>query len=255
MNAVSRIQKDKKLLTGAGYEYLSEEAITGHLHDAFSEAGLIIVPSDMEIISMEQEQTAKGSMQFHAIIRVAYTFYNVDSEEQIRVSAIGEGADYNDKALQKAMTSAYKYALRQSFVISTGIDADDTASEPIVMKTEPKKIEPKKAEPKAEPKETLKIEPAYIRKLAGGKGLTTAGLNAYLLKKFNTIHVSKLNDEQIAFVKAYIDKCEDSHIENANKAGEKMFPHKECTANAECKLLEGDNCSITKQYCGYLENK
>ena len=39
----------------------------------------------------------------------------------------GEGSDTGDKASNKALTGAYKYALRQTFCIETG---DDPASTP-----------------------------------------------------------------------------------------------------------------------------
>ena len=55
----------------------------------------------------------------------------------IDVTAPGEGADSGDKSGNKANTCAYKYALRQTFVIETGDDPDEEASEKSQRATQP----------------------------------------------------------------------------------------------------------------------
>ena len=54
-----------------------------------------------------------------------YRFVDARSGEELSVRVAGEGADAGDKAPYKAMTGALKYALLQSFLLSTGDDPED----------------------------------------------------------------------------------------------------------------------------------
>jgi hypothetical protein len=54
-----------------------------------------------------------------------YRFVDARSGEELTVRVAGEGADPGDKAPYKAMTGALKYALLQSFLLSTGDDPED----------------------------------------------------------------------------------------------------------------------------------
>ena len=54
-----------------------------------------------------------------------YRFVDARSGEELTVRVPGEGADAGDKAPYKAMTGALKYALLQSFLLSTGDDPED----------------------------------------------------------------------------------------------------------------------------------
>lgn len=123
--------KDGKMQGSAGnYGYLSEEQIVTRLHGYCGEVGLVIAPASMEILTERQDTTSSGKIMHVARILVTYTFIDPDEPESVLVvQALGEGADMGDKCLNKAMTGAFKYALRQSFMISTGDDPDHVASE------------------------------------------------------------------------------------------------------------------------------
>ena len=109
MEKVQYLQKDGTVSYGStNYGYLSEEKITNSLNKAFREVGLIIYPSNMEVVSNT------GNM---AQIRATYKIQDTDSEEFIEVQTIGEGQDKGDKKMNKAMTAAFKYAQRQAFMI------------------------------------------------------------------------------------------------------------------------------------------
>jgi hypothetical protein len=60
-----------------------------------------------------------------ARVVMAYTFSDVDSGEELVAKVAGQGLDTGDKAPYKAMTGALKYALLQSFLLSTGDDPED----------------------------------------------------------------------------------------------------------------------------------
>jgi hypothetical protein len=130
MQAVGYMKKDKQLQGGGSYSYLSAEKITSELHAAFADAGLIVFPLAMEMLRETRTDTTKaGSQLFNERILATYRFMDTEDGSTIDAQAIGEGSDQGDKVMNKCMTAAYKYCLRQTFMISTGADPDATPSE------------------------------------------------------------------------------------------------------------------------------
>ena len=66
----------------------------------------------------EERVTAKGSALLSAILKVRYHFTAIDGSE-VCATVIGEGMDSGDKASNKALAVAYKYACFQVFCIPT----------------------------------------------------------------------------------------------------------------------------------------
>jgi hypothetical protein len=126
MKEVGYIKKDKKLEGGARYNYLSEEKITSELHAVFADLGIVVAPINMEILDNRTDTTRSGGMMYNTRIRATFRFS--DGEDSLDVMTLGEGSDQGDKTLNKCMTAAFKYALRQVMLISTGNDPDDTPS-------------------------------------------------------------------------------------------------------------------------------
>jgi hypothetical protein len=105
---------------GIKYSYLSEEKITGIIRELMVKHGLIIVPETMEELEPVENITR---------IKVTYRIGSVDDDSSITVQTLGYGKDSGDKGIYKAMTGAFKYAQRETFMISTGDDPDKTSSE------------------------------------------------------------------------------------------------------------------------------
>src|SRR5690606_30131319 len=80
----------------------------------------------------EERQTQKGGALIYSVIDVKFTFY---AEDGSSVSSIikGEAMDSGDKATNKAISTALKYALMQMFLIPTEekIDTEYESPEPI----------------------------------------------------------------------------------------------------------------------------
>lgn len=132
MKKVEYLQKDGRVEFGrTRYSFLSEEKITTETRKAMAEVGLILYPINMEILDKEEITTKNGTARAFAI-KVTYRIQDTESEEYIDVQALGEGMDSGDKALNKAMTGAFKYAQRQSFMIPTGDDPDYTSSDEMI---------------------------------------------------------------------------------------------------------------------------
>lgn len=124
---VGYVQKQKSLqLT---YTYASESGFIQALRPSFINHGIIVRVANMEIVNLENYETAKGTAMTRAIVSANVEFIHTPTVTTLTVQALGEGADAGDKAVNKAMTDMYKYALRQAFMIETGDDPDAEASE------------------------------------------------------------------------------------------------------------------------------
>lgn len=157
MARVPYVQKQKA--DGLRYTFAGEAAFIEKLHPAMVEAGLTIAPEGMVLVHHEAYKTASGAAMNRVIVQGTYRLSHVSGQSEV-IQCLGEGADSGDKAVNKAMTGAYKYALRQSFLIETGNDPDDTPSEQ--LQRAPKKAAPPRAE---EPRLTgLKILAAASEK-------------------------------------------------------------------------------------------
>jgi hypothetical protein len=62
------------------------------------------------------------------VAAVTYRLTHASSGESEDCQVLGEASDAGDKAAPKALTGAYKYFLRQTFLIETGDDPDRYAS-------------------------------------------------------------------------------------------------------------------------------
>lgn len=127
MAKVPYIQKERK--QGLTYTFAGEAAILEKLHPAFREAGLSWAVTGCTLIAQEQYSTKSGAAMNRVIVQATYTLTHAESGQSETVQALGEGSDHGDKATSKAMTSALKYALRQTFLIETGDDPDNTPSD------------------------------------------------------------------------------------------------------------------------------
>jgi ERF superfamily len=106
------------------YNYVAAADIAGAVGDILAELGVMVIP---RLESITYEPPAAGRVDSVRVARVimAYTFIDVDSDEEITAKVAGEGLDVGDKASYKAMTGALKYALLQSFLLATGDDPED----------------------------------------------------------------------------------------------------------------------------------
>ena len=119
------------------FKYRGIDAVMNALNPAFIKHHLFIVPEVMEQ-RREERQTAKGGNLIYSVCRVRYTFYAEDGSS-IEAVVVGEGMDSGDKASNKALAVAFKYACFQVFCIPTEEmkDPDADSHEPSTPKPEP----------------------------------------------------------------------------------------------------------------------
>ncbi len=127
MREVPYVRKTGKVEVGRGYTYASEADLIASLRPCMLAHDLTLTPLNAEVVFQDQYPVKDGTMN-RVCLRVAYRLAHAESGEHLTVVTIGEGADRGDKAVPKALTGAYKYALRQLFGVETGDDPDATPS-------------------------------------------------------------------------------------------------------------------------------
>ena len=129
------ISKDSKN-TSQGYAFRGIDAVYGALSPMLSKHGLCILPrvTDRQVI----ERTNKsGTALFYVTLTVEFDFVAAEDGSKHTVITVGEAMDSGDKASNKAMSAAYKYAAFQAFCIPTECDNDADAHTHEVSATDP----------------------------------------------------------------------------------------------------------------------
>lgn len=139
MGRVGYVQKQEA--SGLPYSFAGERAFIVAIRPHMVDLGITIHQSGAELVSEEIFQTKKGAMAFNRVYLFEWVFTHTPSGTQIAVTSLGEGTDYGDKCAYKCMTGGLKYALRQSLIIETGDDPDDTSSDEFQRAVEQKKDE------------------------------------------------------------------------------------------------------------------
>ena len=124
-----------------GYQFRGIDDVYMELHPVLAKHG-VFMTSEIKDERSEERTTKNGGASIYRIMKIKYTFWAQDGS-YVCSEVIGEGMDSGDKASNKAMSVAQKYALLQAFLIPTE-DAKDPENESHTV--EPKKaVEPAKA--------------------------------------------------------------------------------------------------------------
>lgn len=121
MEEVPAISKDKRNAQ-QGFMYRGIDDVMNAFQPLLAKHKVFIVPQVLEQ-KREERTTSKGSTLLYSICTIKYTFYAEDGS-YIEAITVGEGMDSGDKATNKAMAIAMKYALFQVFCIPTEDDPD-----------------------------------------------------------------------------------------------------------------------------------
>lgn len=136
MSDIGVIGKEKKNAQ-QGFKYRGVDDVMNALQPVMVQHGLFVVP---EIIDQKREerQTNRGGNLIYSVCTVRYTFYAKDGSS-VQCVVVGEGMDSGDKATNKAMSIAFKYACFQVFCIPTEEMKDpDTEVHTVAPREEPK---------------------------------------------------------------------------------------------------------------------
>ncbi len=125
--AKSGISKDRRNTQGAGYNFRGIDDIYNALAPLLAEKGLCILPRVLSRESVERVSKQGGAL-FYITVEAEFDFVSTADGSKHTVKTFGEAMDSGDKATNKAMSAAYKYAAFQAFCIPTEGDNDADAS-------------------------------------------------------------------------------------------------------------------------------
>lgn len=108
-----------------GFMFRGIDAVYNTLSPLLAKHKLCILPRCVSRESTERT-TAKGGVLFYVVILAEFDFVSAVDGSKHTVSMFGEAMDSGDKATNKAMSIAYKYAAFQAFCIPT----EETATDP-----------------------------------------------------------------------------------------------------------------------------
>lgn len=178
MAEIGAIGKDSKN-SQQGFMYRGVDAVMNSLQPVLIKNHIFVVPEVLEQ-TREERTTAKGNGLLYSILKVKYTFC---AEDGSNVSAVvmGEGMDSGDKASNKAMSVAFKYACFQVLCIPTEEMKDPDADTPEPSKPVSKEAAPK---PTVQPKYIDKVNQASLQAEILRVGGSVGKWIEYLTEKF-----------------------------------------------------------------------
>jgi hypothetical protein len=110
-----------------GYTFRGIDDLYNALAPLLAKHGLVILP---RVISRDciERQTAKGNALLYVTVKCEFDFVSADDGSSHCVTTFGEAMDSADKATNKAMSAALKYACLQTFMVPTEGDNDADAT-------------------------------------------------------------------------------------------------------------------------------
>ena len=148
------IAKDRKNQQ-QGFMFRGIDAVYNALAPALVKYGLLILPR-ITSRTVTERATKSGGALFYVVVEAEFDFVSTEDGSKHTVKTYGEAMDSGDKATNKAMSIAYKYAAFQAFCIpteDTAIDADATAHN---VASQPRNNKPQSAQQQSkQPLDTL----------------------------------------------------------------------------------------------------
>lgn len=112
-----------------GYNFRGIDDVFNALAPMLAKHGLVVLP---RILSrdVQERTTQKGGVLFYVTVEAEFDFVCAEDGSAHVVRTYGEAMDSADKATNKAMSAAYKYAALMAFAIPTEGDNDADAHTP-----------------------------------------------------------------------------------------------------------------------------
>lgn len=125
--AKTGIAKNRINNQGSGFKFRGIDDVYNAIAPLLADHGLCILPRMLSRVC--EERTSKGgSALFYVTVEAEFDFVAVEDGSKHTVKTYGEAMDTGDKATNKAMSSAYKYACFQSFAIPLEGEPDADAN-------------------------------------------------------------------------------------------------------------------------------
>lgn len=112
------IVKDKRNSQGVGYNFRGIDDVYNAIAPLLAKHGLCILPRVLARECIERTSKSGGAL-FYITVEAEFDFVSSLDGTKHTVKTFGEAMDSGDKATNKAMSAAYKYACFQAFSIPT----------------------------------------------------------------------------------------------------------------------------------------
>lgn len=116
MDELGAITKDRTN-THQKYQFRGIDNVYNAVNPLFAKHGVISVPTVLED-RHEERESKSGGVNIYRVLKIRYDFYALDGSS-VPATVIGEGMDSSDKASNKAMAVAHKYAILQVLAVPT----------------------------------------------------------------------------------------------------------------------------------------
>jgi hypothetical protein len=120
MAEIDGVVVQKKKSEGLNYAFASIDDMIAVIRPALTKHGIVVYPSGVTEMTRIAEPNSKGTIMTTVSALFTFTFAHGESDTFAFAQVPGEGKDSSDKAHNKALTAAYKYALKQTLMIETG---------------------------------------------------------------------------------------------------------------------------------------
>ena len=134
--AILGITKNRRNSQGSGYNFRGIDGVYNTIAPLLSKHGLCILPRVLSRECIERISKSGGGL-FYVTVDAEFDFVCAEDGSKHTVKTFGEAMDSGDKATNKAMSAAYKYACFQAFSIPTEADNDADAHTHEIQKSEP----------------------------------------------------------------------------------------------------------------------
>lgn len=142
MKDIGSIGKDQKN-TVQGFKFRGIDQFVNALYPALTKHGVFMTPRATAFAHEIKEVTrsnGKAGVDKHVSIQVEYDFYAEDGSKVTVGPIPAEGLDSGDKATNKALSAALKYALIQTFSIPTEDMAEADLDSPEIGRSQSPKV-------------------------------------------------------------------------------------------------------------------
>jgi hypothetical protein len=136
--AARGISKDSRN-QAQGFNFRGIDAVYNALAPLLAKHKLCILP---RCISREcvERTNSKGNALFYVTVQAEFDLVSAEDGSKHTVSTFGEAMDSGDKATNKAMSAAYKYAAFQAFCIPTEETSVDSDAETHEVRAQPDSV-------------------------------------------------------------------------------------------------------------------
>jgi hypothetical protein len=133
--AQAGISKNQRNQNGAGYNFRGIDDVYNAVGPILAKHGLVILPRCITRECVERT-SGKGTALLYVTVEAEFDFVSSHDGSKHTVVMFGEAMDTGDKATNKAMSAAYKYAMFQAFCIPTEGDNDaDSSTHTVAART------------------------------------------------------------------------------------------------------------------------